>query len=218
MRRALTAAVAGVGLTAVVGIGVAAAAGSDGPAGRFADALAGLVSNGTITQDQADAVSKALTDAQQQAKEDRQQEWSDRRAELDALLQKTLGMTADEVRSALADGKTLKEIAGDKADELADAAVALVKERAAAGVADGKLTQDQADKLVSRAREQADAWLSGDETSLGRGLGMLFGMGGRGHMMGPGGTGHHGGRDWDGDSDAPSSDASSSASTTTLRI
>ena len=197
MRRWVAATAAGVGLTVVVGIGAAAAAGGSGPAGRIADALAGLVSNGTITQDQADAVSKALTDAQEKAHEERakeraqdhaelQQQWAQRQAELDALLKSTIGKTSAEVRAELADGKTLKQIAGDKADELAAGAVALVEENAKAAVAKGTLTQAQADRIVAEAKARADAWLAGDDDiRIGRGLGLLFGMDGPG-MGGPG--------------------------------
>ena len=149
-----------------------------------------------------------------------QKEWADRQAELDAMLQKTIGKTWSQVQEELADGKTLKEIAGDKADALADAAIDLVEERTAAAVEDGTLTQDQADKIVTRAKEQADAWLSGDDTQIGRGLGMLLGgMGGRGHGMGLGGGMGHG---WGGgpggdEKEAPAPQSSGSASTTSLR-
>ena len=223
MRRTVTAAVAGVALAGVIGVGIAAAADSTGPAGRFADALAGLVSKGTITQSQADAVAEALTDVQADARAERQADTAQRKADIDALLQKTLGMDSDAVRAKLADGQTLLEIAGDSADELAAGALDLLGQRLDQAVKDGRITQAQAEETMTRAKERADAWLAGKATGRGAGLGLLMGPGG--------GWGHgHGGRPghgpaWDDDADggdgstlSPSSPApSATASAASLR-
>ena len=191
MKRSLTAALAGVALAGLIGAGVAAAADDTGPAGRLADALSTLVGNGTITQDQADEVSKALTDSWEQERADRDADRAERTAEIDALLQETLGMDSDAVRAKIAEGQTLLEIAGDSAKELAAGMVDLVGQRLDRAVKDGRITQAQAEETLSRAKSRADAWAAGEETGMGRGmdLGLLFGPG-----MGPeGGFGQGGG-------------------------
>lgn len=187
MKRSVVAAVAGVTLAGAVGLGVASAATGSGPGDRIADALAGLVGNGTITQEQADAVSEALGKARAEAREQRDERRAQRQADVDALLEDTLGMTRAELRDQLRAGKTLKEVAGDKADELAAAAVALVEKGTAQAVADGRLTQAQADQIVAGAKERAAAWLKGEDDGLGRGAGLGLLLGGRG--MGMGGMG-----------------------------
>ncbi|HYN57573.1 MAG TPA: hypothetical protein VES03_10270 [Motilibacterales bacterium] len=207
MKRSLTAALAGVALAGLVGAGVAAAADGTGPAGRLADALSALVGNGTITQDQADEVSKALTDSWEQERADRDADRAERTAEIDALLQETLGMDSDAVRAKIAEGETLLEIAGDSAQELAFGMVDLVGQRLDRAVKEGRITQAQAEETLSRAKSRADAWAAGEETGMGRGmgrgmdLGLLFGPGmgpeggfGQGPGMGPdGGFGQGGG-------------------------
>jgi polyhydroxyalkanoate synthesis regulator phasin len=229
MKRSVTAALAGVALAGLIGVGVAAAADGSGPAGRIAGALSGLVGNGTITQEQADAVSEALTDSWEQERAERDADRSARRAEVDALLQKTLGMDSDAVREKVRGGSTLREIAGDSADELAAGMLDLVDTRLDAAVEEGRITQAQADETLSRAKKRADAWVAGEDTAMmgrGMGLGLLFGPGmedgsGRGAGMGPGmGRGHGGGSwqgpMWDGDADddQPATSGSSTASST----
>lgn len=216
MRRTVAAATAaGVALAGVVGLGVAAAATGNGPGARIADVLTKLVDDGTLTQKQADAVADALTEAREKAQAEQKAQAQDRSEEIEALLQKTLGLSTAEVRQQLAAGKTLKEIAGDNAKALADGAVALVKKHADEAVAEDRISQDQADRLVAQAQERADAWLAGDD-EVGRGLGLLFGLGmgrgmGPGGMMGLGGMGHHG---WGGDSDDDPTDAPGASAST----
>ncbi len=193
MKRSVTAAIAGVALAGLIGVGVAAAADGNGPAGRLADVLSGLVTKGTITQQQADAVSEALTDSWEQERAARQADRAERTAEIDALLQKTLGMDSEELRTKIEGGKTLREVAGDSADELVAGMLDLVGTRLDAAVKDGRITQAQAEETLTRAKDRADAWLAGEDTGMmGRdlGLGMLMGLGagmGPGGDMGPGG-------------------------------
>jgi len=200
MKRTLTAALAGVALAGLIGVGVAAAADSSGPAGRLADALSGLVSKGTITQEQADAVGEALTDSWEAQRAERQADRAARTAEVDALLERTLGMDSDEVREQVRTGRTLREVAGDSADELAAGMLDLVGKRLDAAVKEGRITQAQAEATLSRAKERADAWVAGEETgAMGRGMGLgllLGGELGRDGGFGPGGgmgRGHGGG-------------------------
>jgi polyhydroxyalkanoate synthesis regulator phasin len=204
MKRNVTAAVAGLALAGLIGVGVAAAAEGTGPAGRLAGALSDLVSKGTITQQQADAVGEALTDSWEQERDEREADRAARRAEIDALLTKTLGMDSDAVREQIQGGKTLREVAGNSADELAAGMLDLVGTRMDAAVKEGRITQAQADETLSRAKDRAKAWVAGEDSAMmgrGMGLGLLFGPEmrpdggfGPGAGMGPGmGRGHGGG-------------------------
>jgi len=235
MKRSVSAAVAGVALAALIGAGVAAASDGTGPAGRFADVLSGLVSKGTITQQQADAVSEALTDSWEQERTERQADRDARKAQIDALLEDTLGMDADAVRAQIQAGKTLREVAGDSADELAAGMLDLLATRLDTAVTEGRITQAQAEETLSRAKKRADAWVAGDDTGMvgrGMGLGLLFGPGmgpdqgfGPGGGMGRGMRGNHGGGfgpgpTWDDgqDADEPGTSDSATASSTGWQI
>lgn len=200
MRRTVTAAIAGVALAALIGAGVAAANDGQGPAGRLGDALSGLVSKGTITQQQADSVEKALTDSRAEERAAREQDREDRRAEIDALLQSTISADSAAVMEQLREGRTLLEIAGDSAEELADGMLDLLTQRLDRAVQEGRITEEQAAETLTRAGDRATAWLQGDDSGVGRGwgLGLLLGRGaGMGEGKGPGpamgGRGHHGG-------------------------
>jgi polyhydroxyalkanoate synthesis regulator phasin len=243
MKRSVTAAVAGVALAALIGVGVAAAADGTGPAGRVADVLSGLVSKGTITEEQAAAVSQALTDSWQQERAEREADRAARKAEIDALLQETLGMDSDAVRAQIQGGRTLREVAGNSADELAAGMLDMLGERLDTAVKDGRITQAQAEETLSRANARAKAWVAGDDTTTmgrGMGLGLLFGPGmgpdegfGPGSGMGPDqgfgpgsgmgprmggdrggpGMGHGGGPLWGDEDDAQQPDTAGTSST-----
>jgi hypothetical protein len=193
MKRTVLAAAAGIALAGVVGLGAASAATGSGPGDRIADALAGLVRAGTITEEQAAAVGEALEDAREEARAEHERRHIAGRADVEALLQDTLGIGIDELREQLGQGRTLKEVAGDRASALAAAAVDLVAEGTTQAVADGRLTQAQADEILTRAKERAAAWLAGEDVGLGRGLGLGLLMGrGLGGGMGHGGFGNQG--------------------------
>lgn len=218
MRRTTTTLVAGFALAGLAGVGIAAAAAGDGPGGRIGEILSGLVQKGTINQDQADAVEKALTDAREQDRAERQERLQDRMAAVDTLLQDTLGMTRQQVMDQLRAGKTLKQIAGDKSDELASGAVALAEQELAGAVSDGRLTQEQADRIATGLETRVSQWLAGtgDGRDLGPALGMLLGGGlGRGHGH-PGGPGHMGGPGPTSDEGSP--DGQSGATTGPARL
>ena len=137
-------------------------------------------------------------------------------------------MDSDAVREQIQGGKTLREIAGDSADELVAGMLDLVGTRLDAAVKDGRITQAQAEETLSRAKARADAWLAGEDTGMmgrGLGLGLLFGPGmgpdegvGPGAGMGPGMRG--GTADWpamwdDDDADEPGSSGGTSSSSAT---
>jgi hypothetical protein len=76
-----------------------------------------------------------------------------------------LGMSEDELRSSLADGKTLAELAteNDKTvDGLVDAMVAAAKEDLDQAVEDGRLTDTQRDEIASSLAERITAMVNGE--------------------------------------------------------
>jgi predicted DNA-binding protein (UPF0251 family) len=85
-------------------------------------------------------------------------------ADLDAAAS-YLGLTEAELRSELADGKTLAEIAkeqGKSVDGLVQALVEEAKERIDAAVAGGKLTQAQADELEADLEDRITDLVNGE--------------------------------------------------------
>lgn len=102
-------------------------------------------------------------------------------AALDAVA-KVLGMTTDEVSSALQGGKTLQDLATEKGVAIEDVQAAIqavrvteMREQIAQAVADGTMTQEKADWLL----EGLDNGFMGGGNGFGRG-----GFGGG--MRGPG--------------------------------
>lgn len=94
---------------------------------------------------------------------------------------KALGMTTDEVKSALQGGKTLQDLAIEKGVAIEDVQAAIqavrvteMREQIAQAVADGTMTQEKADWLLEGL----------DKGFMGGGNG--FGRGGFGGMRGPG--------------------------------
>jgi len=180
---------------------VAPSTGSAKPAkGDWAkSALEPLVANGTITQAQADAVIAAL-DAARPAKGPGGRGGGHGFKNLDAAAQ-ALGMTVEELRTALQGGKSLATIAGEKGIEVSkvvDALVAELKAHLDEHVASGRNTQAEADQLLANARTRIEAFVNGTDPAGRPGFG--FGKGGR-HGRGPGAP-------------APSSNSSGSGATT----
>ncbi len=148
--------IAGAGAVAIT---PASAASADNPItsrlGKIKDALSGLVSDGTLTQDQADKVAATLDDALPQRDWHRGEPGGPMRGlammrGLDVAA-KTLGMTDAELRTALMDGKSLADVAQDQGvpvDTLVSALVDSVTKNIDQAVADGRLTQEQADMFT----------------------------------------------------------------------
>jgi hypothetical protein len=114
------------------------------------------------------------------------------------LLAEVLGMTTEELYAAQATGQTVAEIAAAQGVELADVVAAVVApraERLAQSVADGYLTQEQADAMLAAMSEQMTLRFE----SLGVRYGGGCGMGGGGRFGTSddtgtlGGWGHRGG-------------------------
>ncbi len=94
-----------------------------------------------------------------------------------------LGLSLDEFNAALAEGKTPYQLAQEKGVDFATVQAAMQAGMADAlkqAVADGKLTQAQADAMLSR-HAQMRAWgANGGSPMAGRGRGMMGSMGARG--------------------------------------
>ncbi len=114
------------------------------------------------------------------------------------ILADALGMTVEDLYAALADGQTIPELAaiqGVSLDELVAAVIAPRVEQLGQAVADGDITQEQADQMIEEMTEHMALRLE----SFGLGSGG-YGGGGCGMMGGGGGSfGHRGGmRGWRG--------------------
>lgn len=128
-----------------------------------------LVADGTITQAQADAIlsGEGLRSLGPLVTPE----------EMQAVIADALGITVDELEAAHAEGKRLPELAAELGVALADVQTAVQAAHEAAilqAVADGLITQDQADRMLERQ---------------GNGMGMGMGMPGGGPR-----GGHHGGQ------------------------
>jgi len=97
-----------------------------------------------------------------------------------ALLAEALGMTTEELFAAQESGQTVAEVAAAQGVELADVVAAVIAPRAellAQAVADGRLTQEQADAMLATMTEHMTARF--EESGVGCGGGCGMGGGGR---------------------------------------
>lgn len=160
-----------------------------------------------------DALKQALTEANDKRLEERKQAFADG---LDRLIDRTgdqapdrktgmrgvfgardftsaaavLGMTEDELKASLADGKSLADLAKEKDVEvrkLIEAQAETFKSAIQEALSAGKLTQEQADKLSAEAEATAGKLVN--DTPARKGPGGRGGYGGRGGHGGPGGHG-----------------------------
>lgn len=220
MRKAIAAASIAVSGLGVLGLATAIAGAQDAPSdddggGWVQDALGGLVEDGTITQEQADAVEEALEDARPD------QGFGGRfghpgfalgfGGELSTVAE-SLGIDEDELRSALEDGRTIAEIAeelGVDVQDVVDDIVAAQRARLDDAVAEGYLTQEDADEILAGAEERASALVNGERPDP-EDLPDLRGL--------PHFRDHRPGDEWRGDGprhdDDPSSDDASQTSAT----
>jgi polyhydroxyalkanoate synthesis regulator phasin len=120
---------------------------------RIKDALAGLVSDGSITQEQADEVADTLAAADLGGHGGHHG-----RGMALAAAAEALGMSEDDLRTALdADGATLASVAeeqGVAVDTLVEALVTVQRERIDEAVAEGRITQEQADERLADLEER----------------------------------------------------------------
>ena len=149
--------VAGVGIGVAMGPAGASAATAatqavSDRAAAIRNALAGLVKDGTLTQAQADKAAAAVDGALPQRGFGRHGGHIGRGGlDLDTAAS-VIGMTRDELRTALDSGKTLAQVAQGRnisQATLVDKLVAAEKTRIAAAVKAGRLTQAQADSIAA---------------------------------------------------------------------
>lgn len=130
-------------------------------------ALDGLVAKGTITQAQADEVLAALKEARPAKGMGKGRGHGFGR--LDAAAS-ALGMTVNELRTALQGGQSLAAVAqakGIDVAKVADALVAQMKAHLDQRVADGKHTQAEADQILANARARIQAFVNGEAPAAG---------------------------------------------------
>lgn len=123
---------------------------------RISEALAGLVSDGSITQAQADEVATVL--AEQLPRGGHRGPGGGHGGHLDAAAE-AIGTTVEELRTALEGGQSLAQVAESKGvsrDDLVAALVAEAEEHLAEHVANGDITQAQADERKADLAERVD--------------------------------------------------------------
>lgn len=138
------------------------------PADHFREALAPLVTDGTITQAQADAVIAALEQARP-PRGFRGGRGGGRGLEAAAT---AIGITVDELRSALIGGQTIAQVAESKgvaAPTVIDAMVADAKAHLDEHVADGDLTQAEADARLADITERISDMVTSTRPMMGPG-------------------------------------------------
>ena len=147
------------------------------------DALAGLVSDGTLTQSQVDEVATTLAERGPLGHPGRAGGPGGGREVLSAAAE-ALGLTPDELRTAAQEGATLAELAereGVGTSAVVDAMVAAAQAHLAEEVAEGDLTQAQADARAAELRTRISESVD-EPLRLGRRH-----HGGHGRHGGPGG-------------------------------
>ena len=163
---------------------------------RIEAQLADLVEDGTIDAAQAQIVAEHLaaqfpTRAERQADRGERRE---RREEARDAVADTLGLTESEIRTALAGGTTMADLAeqqGVPLDALVDAALAPFAAHLDEQVAAGEISQDQAELRLASARDEFTERFSNPAPRHGAGDGHRGGPRGAADAMGgPDGPGN----------------------------
>jgi hypothetical protein len=152
------------------------------PSTRLGEVLKPLVDDGTITQDQADKVIAAIVAARPAGGPDGGHMgghggFGGPRGLIGQgldVVATTLGITNDEVVTALKGGQTLAELAvskGKTAQDVIDALVAEATTRINTAVTNGKLTQTQADQAIADVTKFTTDFVNNGGPAFGRGFG-----------------------------------------------
>lgn len=147
------------------------------PSARLGEVLAPLVEDGTINQAQADAVIAALIEAGPRGGGGHGGPHDGPRGEglrrgLDAAAG-ALGISAEELRTALRDGSTIAQVAeqrGVEVQAVIDAVVAEVEAHLDEEVASGEHTQAEADEMLQRATERITDLVNNGRPGRGEGF------------------------------------------------
>jgi hypothetical protein len=124
--------------------------------------LSQAVEDGIITQEQADAIPSV---AEMQSRRDLAGS-----LDRDALLAGALGTTLDELEAAYADGETMSSLMAEKGLDAAavrDGLMAAHKAALAEAVADGVITQEQADRMSADQMGSSNIWGSRMPSKMG---------------------------------------------------
>jgi hypothetical protein len=124
------------------------------PASHIADALSPLIADGTLTQEQADKVTEALKNAGPMGHGGGGRGMFGKGLDAAAT---ALGMSEDDLRTALHGGQTIAQVAESKGVDVQtviDALVADVKTHLDSEVASGDITQEQADTRLGEATQR----------------------------------------------------------------
>jgi hypothetical protein len=151
------------------------------------DALDDLVAEGVITGAQADAVAEALADAFPfRMRLFESDHFGPGAPGIHEELEDLLGIDLDELRSELAEGKSLADIAselGIDPQQVIDDLMAAVEERLDQAVDNGRLSQERVDELLAELEERITDMVNGDGFGRGPGFGLRphrgFGFGER---------------------------------------
>lgn len=137
------------------------------------NALKGLVGDGTLTQDQADKVAGTLDEALPERR-GMGGRFGERMSETLDAAASTLGMTAEQLRTALRDGKTLADVAEGEnvsVDDLVESMVAVAEKELDTAVEDGKITQERAEEMKSSLTQRITDRVNGVRGERGHGHG-----------------------------------------------
>lgn len=137
------------------------------------DVLSDLVADGVITQDQADAVAEALRENVTR----HHHHPGPRGIPFD--LEEKLGVSAEELREALADGQTIAEIAaanGADLDALVAETLEAVEDRLDQAVDSGRLSAEEAAEKLAEIEDRIEDLVERDLSDIGRRF--RFGLGG----------------------------------------
>lgn len=187
----LAGALATGGVGAAVVIAPASAATSDNAVSSrleaIKSALKGLVGDGTLTQAQADKVAGTLDTALPQRDHDgrgRGGGWFGKgMSQTRDAAATALGMSTEELRTAVQGGKTLAEVAKEKnvsVDALVKAMVAAAEKELSTAVTDGRITQAQADAMKGSLTQRITDRVNGVRGEGGHGPGHGHGRRGDG--------------------------------------
>lgn len=138
----------------------------------LAETLAPLVADGTIDQAQADAVIAAI-DAARPERGPGGPGRGHGGPFGGGVVAEALGLTVEELRTAVADGQTIAEIAEANGVDIAEVKAALLAEndeRLAEAVESGRLTEAEAAERRTEAESRIDDLINGELPIRGRGL------------------------------------------------
>lgn len=128
---------------------------------RLAEALQPLLDDGTLTQAQVDAVVDTLREGMPRGGRGPGMRGG---PGLDAAAE-TLGLSVEDLRTALSEGQSLADVAaanGADVQSVIDALVAEAQTHTAEKVAEGDLTQEEADERLATVTERITAMVNGE--------------------------------------------------------